>query len=187
MGLALTIGGYLLGSMLPAVWIVRRKTGKAPWELGDNPGGSGVWRLAGPVAGVLTILFDIMKGVVPVLLAQKAGLQGFWFVAAACAPVLGHNWPVFTRFKGGRGFACATGILLFLAWRDMLPAYLVGGLYALRKKWVPAVGVVGFPLGLALMYFRSVPPLTTSTSVSVMLLVAIRQIPWFISNVVRRP
>ena len=172
-GFTLTVGGYLLGSVLPAVWIVRRKTGKSPWELGDNPGGSGVWRLAGPIAGVSTILFDIIKGVIPVALAQKADLQGFWFIAVACSPVIGHNWPVFTGFKGGRGFACATGILLFLAWREMLPAYLVGVLF-------------GFPLGLSLMYFRSVPLLTVIASVAVMLLVGVRQIPWFITNVVRR-
>lgn len=185
-GFTLTVGGYLLGSVLPAVWIVRRKTGESPWELGDNPGGSGVWRLAGPIAGVSTILFDIIKGVIPVALAQKADLQGFWFIAVACSPVIGHNWPVFTGFKGGRGFACATGILLFLAWREMLPAYLVGVLCGLRKRWVPAIGVVGFPLGLSLMYFRSVPLLTVIASVAVMLLVGVRQIPWFITNVVRR-
>lgn len=182
MGLALTIGGYLLGSILPAVWIVRRKTGKAPWELGDNPGGSGVWRLAGPTAGILTILFDIMKGVIPAALAQKAGLQGFWFVAAVCGPVIGHNWPLFTHLKGGRGFACATGILFYLAWREMLPAYLAGAVVALRMRWVPAIGAIAFPLGLLLVYSRSAEPLVFVASLSVALLVVVRQVPWLIAN-----
>lgn len=186
MGLALTIGGYLLGSILPGLWIVKWKAGRTPWELDDNPGGSGTWRKAGPVAGVLTLLFDIGKGVIPAALAQRQGLQGFWFVAAACSPVLGHNWPIFTRFKGGRGFASATGVLFYLAWRDMLPAYLVGALFALQKRWVPAIGVAAFPLGLLLMHIRRAEPLVLITSLTVMLLVAIRQIPWFVTNVIKR-
>jgi glycerol-3-phosphate acyltransferase PlsY len=185
-GLALTIGGYLLGSILPAVWIVRRKKGRSPWELRDNPGGSGVWRLAGPTAGLTTILFDIVKGVIPVALAQRAGLEGFWFVAATCGPVIGHNWPIYTRFRGGRGLACATGILFYMAWRDMLPAYLAGAVVALAKRWVPAVGVVAFPLGLLTMYLRPVEPLVLTASLSVVLLVAVRQVPWLVTSVIRR-
>lgn len=185
-GVMVVTGGYLLGSILPAVWFVRCRTGKMPWEMGDNPGTAGVWRLAGPGYAIFTGVFDIAKGIVPLAIARGLGLEGLWLTASACAPVIGHNWPVFHRFRGGRGLATASGALLYIAWNEMLPAYLFGILAAYRKKWAPMAGVVAFPVGMALMFIRSVDRQRILTALCVMLVVLLRQVPWLVEKIGER-
>lgn len=174
----IVIGGYLLGSLLPAEWVVRRQKGRTPHELGDNPGGAGTWRLVGPKWAIPVILFDIAKGMVPVAVADRLGLSGGWLVLAAVAPVAGHNWPFYKRFRGGRGLGAATGALFWLALPQMLPAYALGALIAWWRRWVPMVGIVAFPLGLALMTRAQLPPERVQAALAVMLAVAARQVPW---------
>ncbi len=176
------LGGYVLGSILPAEWLVRRRTGHTPHELGDNPGGAGAWRLAGPVAGITTILFDLAKGALPVAAADRLGLSGGWLAAAAVAPVAGHNWPFYRPWKGGRGLGAATGALFVLAFRSVLPAYVVGAAAALWRRWVPTVGIVAFPLGLVLMVWHDVPADRVGAAMAVMLAVAVRQLPWVLNQ-----
>lgn len=176
------IGGYLLGSLLPAEWAVRHITGRTPHELGDNPGGAGTWRLVGPRWAVPVILFDILKGMLPVAAADRLGLSGEWLALAAVAPVAGHNWPFYKRFKGGRGLGAATGALFWLALPQMLPGYLLGAVVAWRQRWVPWIGVVAFPAGLALMAHAAVPADRARAAAAVMLTVALRQLPWLVSR-----
>ncbi|WP_324716409.1 glycerol-3-phosphate acyltransferase [Carboxydochorda subterranea] len=172
------IGGYLLGSLLPGDWIVRRRTGLSADEQGDNPGGAGTWRLAGPAAGVLVTAFDLVKGAIPVALAQKVGMTGAWMIAAAAAPVAGHNWPWYRRWRGGRGLAAATGALFCLDLAHVLPGYVLGAIAAWRRGWVPMVGVVAFPVGLLTMWAGGAPALKIQAALAVMLLVALRQASW---------
>lgn len=182
MGWLVIAGGYLLGCLLPAEWFVRRRTGRTPHELDDNPGSAGAWRLAGPLAGVAVALFDIAKGLAPVAVAESIGLRDRWLAAAAVAPVAGHNWPFYKGFRGGRGLGPATGALFWLAWRQMLPAYLLGALAAWKRRWAPMVGVVAFPVALTLMVLGQVPAERLRAAVLVMLTVAVRQVPWVLSQ-----
>ena len=190
--LALVIGGYLLGSVLPADWLVRRRTGKHPSELGDNPGAAGAWRLAGPRAAILTTLFDLVKGALPLAAAKMLGLSdalwsnGLALASVACAPVIGHNWPIFHRFRGGRGLSTAVGALLYISWPEMLPALVLGVVAAYWRKWAPLIGVVGFPVGLTLMLTRGVTSPRIVAAVAVMLIVLVRQIPWLLANLTAR-
>lgn len=186
MGLMVVVAGYLLGSVLPAVWFVKRRTGKAPLELGDNPGGAGVWRQAGPGPAVVTTVFDLAKGILPLAAAERLGIGGYWLAAAACAPVVGHSWSVFNGFKGGKGLAASTGALLYLSWREMLPAYALGAVVGLWKKWVPAVGIVALPVGLGLMLAHSVDPERVLIALSIVVLLVLRQVPWVVTNLLKR-
>ncbi|MDI3298595.1 MAG: glycerol-3-phosphate acyltransferase [Bacillota bacterium] len=174
---ALTVLGYLVGSFLPARWVVRRIRGRTPEELGENPGGNAAWRLAGPVAGVTVLLADMAKGALPVLLARAAALDGWWLLPVAVAPTAGHNWPLYTRFRGGRGLAAALGALFVLAPYQMLPAAAVGALAALLTRRMPFVGYVGFPVGLVLLLVTA-PPAQTVSALAVMLTVLLRQLGW---------
>ncbi len=185
LGVLTVAGGYLLGSVLPAVWFVKRQTGKTPWEMGDNPGAAGVWRMVGPQWAVFTAAFDIGKGTIPVVMARCLNLKGLWLAASACAPVVGHNWSLFYGFQGGRGLATATGALLNLSWGEIWPAYILGILIAYWRKWAPAIGIVAFPVGLTLMLARSVDSSIVLAGLCVVLVVLLRQVPWLVSRAKR--
>ncbi len=179
MGLWLALGAYLVGSILPAEIFVRWKTGRSPHAFEDNPGGGGAWRLAGPVPGLITILFDLGKGAVPTAIALWAGLSLPERMAVAVAPVIGHCWPFYKIIRldwGGRGLGPATGALFVLAFREVLPAYVLGALAAYRFRWLPSVGIVAFPLGLLLMLLWKVPSDRLATALAVMLVVLIRNV-----------
>jgi glycerol-3-phosphate acyltransferase PlsY len=116
-GIAAVIAAYLIGSLSFAV-IVSRVFGLAdPRSYGSkNPGATNVLRSGHRAAAVLTLAFDALKGYVPVLLALVWGPRfgiGEWAVAGVgLAAFLGHLWPVFFRFQGGKGVATAAGVLL---------------------------------------------------------------------------
>ncbi|ALV06114.1 glycerol-3-phosphate 1-O-acyltransferase PlsY [Roseateles depolymerans] len=111
------IAGYLFGSLSFAVIISRMMGLSDPRSYGSgNPGATNVLRSGNKAAAILTLLFDALKGFVPVLLVQHYGApygmeQG---VAAlvGLAAFIGHLWPVFFRFQGGKGVATAAGVLL---------------------------------------------------------------------------
>jgi len=115
------LAGYLIGSLSFAV-IVSRILGLAdPRSYGSgNPGATNVLRSGSRKAAIATLLLDALKGVVPVLAArwaaQRFGLTGDaveWCAAlAGFGAFLGHLWPLYFRFKGGKGVATAAGVLL---------------------------------------------------------------------------
>jgi acyl phosphate:glycerol-3-phosphate acyltransferase len=114
---AVLLAAYLLGSLSFAV-IVSRFMGLAdPRSYGSkNPGATNVLRSGNRVAAVLTLAFDALKGYLPVLLVlifgPRWGLGDTVAAWAGLASFLGHLWPVFFRFKGGKGVATAAGVLL---------------------------------------------------------------------------
>ncbi|GHD63510.1 glycerol-3-phosphate acyltransferase [Jeongeupia chitinilytica] len=118
----LALAAYLIGSLSFAV-IVSRVMGLAdPRSYGSgNPGATNVLRSGNRKAAALTLAGDALKGWLAVWLAQLAapvlGLGDAAIALAAVAVALGHMWPVFFRFKGGKGVATAAGILLALDWR----------------------------------------------------------------------
>lgn len=110
--LVFVLPGYLLGS-LPFAVIVSRAFGLAdPRSFGSkNPGATNVLRTGNKLAAVLTLLGDAMKGWLAMWLAQLAGADALGVAAAGIAAFLGHVFPVFLRFKGGKGVATAVGVL----------------------------------------------------------------------------
>jgi glycerol-3-phosphate acyltransferase PlsY len=117
--LAAIVAAYLVGSLSFAV-IFSRLMGLAdPRSYGSgNPGATNVLRSGNKAAAILTLVFDALKGYVPVLLVlvygPRFGLGGFTVAMVALAAFLGHLWPVFFRFQGGKGVATAAGALLAL-------------------------------------------------------------------------
>ena len=109
------IGAYLLGSISFAV-VVSRAMGLAdPRSYGSgNPGATNVLRTGRRGAALLTLLGDSLKGVVAVLVARSLGVDEAFVVGAALAAFIGHVFPVFHSFKGGKGVATAAGVLIAL-------------------------------------------------------------------------
>ena len=121
---------YLIGSLSFAV-IVSKFYGMAdPRSYGSgNPGATNVLRSGKKKAAALTLLGDALKGLVAVLLARALqdtlGLSDATIAAVAVAVLVGHMWPVFFGFKGGKGVATALGVLLALSWPVALICALV--------------------------------------------------------------
>ena len=114
---AAVLAGYLVGSLSFAV-IVSRVMGLAdPRSYGSgNPGATNVLRSGKRSAALLTLALDALKGYVPVLaalwLAPQAGWGAGTVAAVGLAAFVGHLWPLFFHFQGGKGVATAAGVLL---------------------------------------------------------------------------
>ncbi|HEX8499640.1 MAG TPA: glycerol-3-phosphate 1-O-acyltransferase PlsY [Pyrinomonadaceae bacterium] len=119
---------YLLGSVPFGYLLVRLRGGGDVRETGSGgTGATNVTRRAGRGAGILTLLLDASKGAAAVLAARAALGEGagWWVCAAAAAAVLGHVFPVWLRFRGGKGVATGLGVFLVLAPLATLAALVV--------------------------------------------------------------
>ena len=112
---------YLVGSLSFAVIVSRAMGLSDPRTYGSgNPGATNVLRSGNKTAAILTLVFDALKGFVPVLLTDlfgpRYGLGEGTVALVGLAAFLGHLWPVFFRFQGGKGVATALGVLVGLNW-----------------------------------------------------------------------
>ena len=122
--IVVAILAYLLGSISFSVIISKRMAGFDVREKGSgNAGSTNVLRTVGKKAAIITLICDILKGVVAILIALLAGriIQGLdnalLVQIAGVFVILGHTFPVFFRFKGGKGIATSLGILLMINWQ----------------------------------------------------------------------
>ena len=135
--------GYLLGS-IPFALIIGKLVAKVDVrEHGSgNLGGTNVIRVVGMKAGVLVIACDILKGVLAAFIGSL--LFGDWGgVAAGIFAVIGHTYPIFARFKGGKGVATGAGVFLFLAPIQIIIALAVFGVVLLITKYMSLASIAG--------------------------------------------
>ncbi len=119
----LIAAGYLFGSLSSAIIVCRLWGLPDPRTQGSsNPGATNVLRFGGKKAAAVTLLGDTLKGVLPVLIARLLGADAATLALVAMAAFLGHLYPLFFGFKGGKGVATALGVLLGLAWPVALAA-----------------------------------------------------------------
>ena len=114
-----TLAAYLIGSLSFAVIVSRAMGLNDPRTYGSkNPGATNVLRSGSKAAAIVTLLLDAVKGWLPVVLVQwfgkPYGLEDGTVALVGLAAFLGHLWPVFFRFQGGKGVATAAGVLLAL-------------------------------------------------------------------------
>ena len=115
--LLLIAGGYLLGSLSSAIIICRLLGLPDPRSQGSgNPGATNVLRVGGKKAAAATLAGDMLKGLIPVVIARALQADIAVQSGVAVAAFLGHLYPVFFAFKGGKGVATALGVLLGLHW-----------------------------------------------------------------------
>jgi glycerol-3-phosphate acyltransferase PlsY len=126
----LSIGaGYLAGSLSSAVLVCRALGHADPRTVGSgNPGATNVLRNFGKLPAALTLLGDLLKGALPVLLVRLLGFAPWVVAGVALAAFLGHLYPVFFRFQGGKGIATFLGCLIALSWPTALA---FGGIWLL--------------------------------------------------------
>lgn len=122
----LLVGAYLVGSLPAGLWVGRLTAGVDVRSLGSRrTGATNVQRVLGLRAGVIVAILDVAKGLVPVLLVS--GLSGNPYLGslAGLLAVVGHVWPVFAGFDGGRGVSTTAGALAGLAPVPFLCCFLV--------------------------------------------------------------
>lgn len=125
--LPLVLVGYLLGSIPFGLIFAKLFAGKDVREHGSgNIGATNVSRVVGPVAGILTLLLDAMKGAAAVWLAARlTDHASTAMILAGLAALLGHCFPVWLKFKGGKGVATALGIFIALSPLAALAAFVL--------------------------------------------------------------
>jgi glycerol-3-phosphate acyltransferase PlsY len=113
LNILLVIFAYLVGSIPTGVVLSRAFAGKDPRQEGSrNIGATNVLRTAGKTLGALTLIGDALKGLIPVCIALWLDMEEGWVAAVGLAAFLGHCFPLYLRFKGGKGVATALGIYL---------------------------------------------------------------------------
>jgi acyl phosphate:glycerol-3-phosphate acyltransferase len=142
---ALLAGAYLIGS-IPFSYLVARARGVDLRKVGSgNIGGANVWRACGFGPFVVAVALDILKGYLPTLLGLRlfAG-SPIAVLLVGIAAILGHTFPIFLRFKGGKAVATSSGVLLALA------------------PLLAALGVIAWAIAFAITRFSSVASLTAA-------------------------
>lgn len=112
---------YLIGSVCTAIIVCRLMKLPDPRTQGShNPGATNVLRIGGKKAAALTLLGDALKGFLPVAGASWYGLDATMIGLIGFAAVLGHVFPIFFHFKGGKGVATALGVMIAFSWKMSL-------------------------------------------------------------------
>ena len=111
------IFAYLLGSISSAIVVSRLFKVTDPRKIGSgNPGTTNILRYAGKTAAALTLIGDVTKGIIPIALGYKLGFTSGTLSVIGLCSLLGHIYPVFYHYKGGKGIATFIGILIALNW-----------------------------------------------------------------------
>ena len=132
----MVVAGYLLGS-IPFAFLLVKASGRGDVRSvgSGNVGATNALRAAGWKVALPIAVLDIAKGVAAVVLMRQVTANPAWAAAAGLAAIVGHCFPVWLRFSGGKGVATAAGVFFVLAW---LPALVAAGV------WVAMLAVLRF-------------------------------------------
>ena len=147
LGIPAIIIGYLLGSIPTAYIVSRTRKGIDIRNIGSgNMGAANVMRQIGAHEGVFVGLIDVAKGAGAILIAQALNVSDLWVFGSGFTALVGHNFPVFAGFKGGRGSATIIGIFLVLAPEAILVTLAIIAIpFFTTRKFMSAL-FIGFGL-----------------------------------------
>ncbi len=159
----LVIAAYLLGSISSAIIVCRLMGLPDPRTLGsNNPGATNVLRIGGKKAAAITLFGDGLKGFIPVFIALKLGVSPLVLGLTGLAAFLGHLYPIFFGFKGGKGVATVLGVQFGFSW--MIGAAIAGiwlfVAYGLKISSLAALIAMALA-PLVVWYFSREPALIT--------------------------
>lgn len=175
MTLTLWLGiAYLIGAIPTGVILTRIVGGKDIRTSGSgNIGATNVYRVAGKKLGVITLLGDCLKGFVPVLAAQQmTDLTISAICGVALAAFLGHCYPVYLGFKGGKGVATALGIFLVLSPLSVLLALVVFVIVLWKWRFISlaSISAAAFIPIFVLLLTRSLPVFSVTLIIAVIVI-----------------
>ncbi len=115
-GLFIALFGYLLGSVPTGLLLAKFFSKVDPRKTGSgNIGATNIFRTAGKGLGILTLVGDVLKGMIPIVIASWMDLPDLWRAIVGLSAFLGHVFPIFLGFKGGKGVATALGVYLIIS------------------------------------------------------------------------
>ena len=130
-----SVFAYLLGSISSAIITCKLMGLQDPRTTGSrNPGATNVLRLGGRKAAIITLFGDMLKGLVPVLIAAQFGVDNMTLALVGFFAFLGHIFPLYYGFKGGKGVATYFGVILGINWQVGLIALLIWLIVAMLLK-----------------------------------------------------
>ena len=156
----LVLLAYLLGAIPFGLILTKIFGGKDVREHGSgNIGATNVSRVAGPLAGILTLLFDVLKGAAAVWLTGRlTGHSAQWMMLAGLSALAGHCFPVWLGFKGGKGVATALGVFVMLCPLAALAAFVLFLLVFVFWRYVSLASISAAAAMPLLIYFLWAPP-----------------------------
>jgi glycerol-3-phosphate acyltransferase PlsY len=165
------LGAYLLGS-IPFSYLVARQKGVDVRRVGSgNVGATNVMRSVSVAAGLLAFLLDAGKGTVAVLLARLVEPTGPLPTLAGVLAVLGHMYPVWLRFRGGKGVATGAGAFLPLVPMATVSALVAFGLALAVTRYVSLSSIIGTTTLAVLAFFSGAPPVVSRAAAGMAVLI----------------
>ena len=157
--ISIPVAAYLLGSIPFGLLLGKLFGGRDVRSAGSgNIGATNVARVAGPVAGILTLLLDAAKGALAVYLAARLSEQSStWMMIAGLGALVGHCFPVWLGFRGGKGVATAAGVFLVLSPLSFLGAVILFVLVVLYWRFVSLGSISAAAAMPLLIYFFWAP------------------------------
>ncbi|QIZ78907.1 glycerol-3-phosphate 1-O-acyltransferase PlsY [Ferrimonas lipolytica] len=150
----MAIAAYLLGSISSAVLICRVFRLPDPRHSGSgNPGATNVLRLGGKLPAILVLLCDILKGTIPVWGCYFLGLSPWALAAIGVAATLGHIYPIFFGFDGGKGVATALGAIAPIGWELLLALAITWLVVALITRYSSLAAIISCGLAPLFTFF----------------------------------
>ncbi len=146
------IVSYFVGS-IPFSYILPHLRGVDVRKVGSgNVGGTNALRAAGPAVGFISMFLDIFKSFIVVLIARLLGFDLIWILLSGTLAVVGHDYPIYMKFKGGKGVASTLGFVFavnpFIA-LGILGIWLV---FTLGTKYVSLASIIGLGFGSVLAF-----------------------------------
>jgi len=115
-GLFIALFGYLLGSVPTGLLLAKFFSKVDPRKTGSkNIGATNIFRTAGKGLGILTLVGDVLKGMIPIGIAIQLNISDLWLATVGLSTFLGHIFPIFLGFRGGKGVATALGVYLVIS------------------------------------------------------------------------
>lgn len=171
LGIVLVVLGYLCGSLASAVIVCRVMKLPDPRKQGSgNPGATNVLRLGGKKAAALTLAGDVLKGAVPVLLAHLLSDSPTVLASTAVAAIVGHMYPVFFQFKGGKGVATTFGAVAALVFPVAL---FMGAVWVLTAMATRYASLASLAAAVAAPFFALVFIQQSATIVALVIIAAL--------------
>ena len=157
LGIFIALFGDLLGSVPTGLILTKLFSKVDPRKIGSkNIGATNIFRTAGKALGILTLVGDLLKGAAPVVIAIQWGESDLWIAISGLSPFLGHIFPIFLGFKGGKGVATALGVYMVISPIAVFIEFLIFAGIVWKWRFISLGSIIcATTIPILIAYFRS--------------------------------